>query len=97
MVRCENLKEPARRNPGIAIMIKSLNEANKTLDQAKLFYRGYIRQVLDQIGEKRLMEIINKSDKYLYKVIREGSLKQAWKMANQIADTMSANEGTNKI
>jgi hypothetical protein len=76
-------------------MIKSLNEANKTLDQAKFFYRGYIRQILDQIGEEEAMKIINKSDKYLYKVIREGSLKQAWKMANQIADTMSANKCTN--
>ena len=75
-------------------MIKSLNEANKTVDELKQFYRSYIQQVRASVGDKKLTELVGCSEKYLWKVINTGSFKQAWKMANLIADTMSADKGT---
>ena len=78
-------------------MIKSLNEANKSTEQAQKYYDRYIREAMNKYGNIKICEMIGRYDKYLFKVLDEGSLSQKRRVANQIADTMSANEGTNKL
>jgi len=76
-------------------MVQNLQQANKQITESKEFYRRYIRQIQEQTGNKKLCEMLDISEKYLFKIVDSGTTMALYRMANKIADTMSANKGTN--
>jgi len=74
-------------------MVQNLQQANKQITESKEFYRRYIRQTQEQTGNKKLCELLDISEKYLFKIVDSGTTMALYRMANKIADTMSANEG----
>ena len=75
-------------------MVQNLQQANKQIKESKEFYCRYIRQVQEQTGNQKLCALLGVSEGYLFKIINSGTTMALYRMANKIADTMSADKGT---
>ena len=69
-------------------MIRNLHEANKNIAESKEFYRRYIRQVQEQMGNLALSRLLDVSGKYIYKIVDDGSVMALYRMAKKIDDAI---------
>ena len=69
-------------------MIKNLHEANKNIAESKEFYRRYIRQVQEQMGNLALSRLLDVSEKYVYKIVDDGSVMALYRMAKKIDEVI---------
>jgi len=78
-------------------MVKIIEDANRKTDEAYKRYYKYIKDMQEKSGNIILCRKLGKSDKYIFMILERGNFGAMKRLANQIADAMSANEGTNKL
>jgi len=76
-------------------MLKSLNEANKNIDQSEKYYYRYILEAKEKYGNQKLCAMIGKSEIYIYNTIKHGSISAKRRLANAIEFAIS--DGTDAV
>jgi hypothetical protein len=76
-------------------MIRSLKEANKNIEQAEKYYYKYILEAKEKCGNQKLCSMIGRSEIYIFKTLKHGSISAKRRLANVIE--LAISDGTDAV
>jgi hypothetical protein len=76
-------------------MNKIIEDANRKTDEAYRRYYKYIKDNQEKYTNIELCRKLGQSDKYIFMILKRGNFGAMKRLANLIADMMSADKGTN--
>lgn len=65
-------------------MVTTLKQANKNIEQSYNYFYKYIKTAQEKYGNIELCRILDKSDKYVFKIVKRGNTMAMSRLANLI-------------